>query len=56
MSSDQDAKHGTCSACDGDARDSSGDESHEGTPCGHPARQQDTPPRDRQITEPRRNR
>ncbi|MDX2623844.1 hypothetical protein PV356_30775 [Streptomyces sp. WI03-5b] len=60
MSSD--LEHGTCSACRGAlVGNPSGAWWHEGTPCGRPGatfqpREQDAPPHDRQIKEPRRNR
>ncbi|MFB7031719.1 MULTISPECIES: hypothetical protein [unclassified Streptomyces] len=57
-------KEGSCSACGGAAeRGPSGAWWHTGTPCGsiRPAalfrpREQDGPPRDRQIKDPRRTR
>ncbi|MEU9199420.1 hypothetical protein [Streptomyces sp. NPDC048332] len=65
MSSDREIEHGTCSACGGDAmrvKDSTtGAWVHQGPLCWDPnysfqPREQDAPPRDRQIKEPRRNR
>ncbi|MGW1127465.1 hypothetical protein [Streptomyces sp. NPDC002526] len=62
MSSDEEIEHGTCSACGGAVSGrASGAWWHDGPPCGRRGaafqlREQDAPPRDRQIKEPRRNR